>query len=291
MNRKRYITVSLLFLLCAFFTSVFYGTADESDSSVLKTTNQLHLGNIAVAHYNSTDGVTLITNDGIYSENTSSSGELTLDFTETTDSDFLRSDENGIYLTGTYDNSAVVFYVRQTESGTNRLQIAVSCIDEKMYFASIGTPDSPEINTTLSLGIYDGTDYCRKIILTDCTETEKQYITIDYTLCPYDESKDAYQIVLCAEDGMACFTGIELTGLELVNISGEKGNISYRDGVLADSHDASANADYLSIREQMSSVTTLNENTGASSLIKNFLLNLYEFILRMTTVLRDMFVI
>lgn len=289
MNRKKYITATVLLLLCIFFTSVFYGTADENNGSLLEIRNQLRLGNMAVVHYNSTNGITFITDDGTYKEKTQGNEDMHLEFSRRFDPKLLRNDENGIYLTGTYDNSALVFYVRKTDSEFSRLQIAVNCIDEKMYFAAIGSADSPDINSTISLGINTGTGFVWKNMLTGHTESDEQYLTIDYTLCPYDESKDAYQIILKADEGMACFTKIELTGLELVNISGDRKNISYENGILSDLHDASLNADYLSIKNQMESEVCFSENSEVSSLIKNFLQMLYEFVLKITDILRSMF--
>lgn len=290
MKRKLHIITTVILLLCTVFNSVLYGSADENNGSLLEIRNQLRLGNIAVVHYNTSDGITFMTDDGTYKENTPANGEMSLDFTKRIDSKLVRNDENGIYLTGTYDNSALVFYVKETESEFSRLQIAVSCIDEKMYFASVGSQDKPDINTTIRLGMHDGVDYRWKDILTDCTVSGEQYLTIDYTMCPYDKSKDAYQIVLRADDGMACFTKVELTGLELVNISGDRKDISYKNGTLAKEHDASVNADYLSIKEQMDSQKLFSVNTG-SSLIRNLLQRLYEFIIEITAILRSIFTV
>jgi len=290
MKRKLHIITTVILLLCTVFNSVLYGSADENNGSLLEIRNQLRLGNIAVVHYNTTNGITFMTDDGTYKENTPVNGEMSLDFTKRIDSKLVRNDENGIYLTGTYDNSALVFYVRETESEFSRLQIAVSCIDEKMYFASVGSQDEPDINTTLRLGMYDGADYRWKDMLTDCTVGGEQYLTIDYTMCPYDESKNAYQIVLRADEGMACFTKVELTGLELVNISGDRKDISYKNGTIANEHDASVNADYLSIKEQMASQKLFSADT-ASSLIRNFLQRLYGFVLEITAILRSIFTV
>ncbi len=289
MNRKIYMTVNVLLIVFAMLTSVFYGSADENNGSLLEIRNQLRLGNMAVVHYNTTNGITFITDDGAYKENTPENGELSLTFAKRIDPKMLRNDENGIYLTGTYDNSALVFYVRETESEFSRLQVAVNCIDEKMYFASIGSPDTPEINTTVRLGMSDGTHYKWKDILSECTEAGNQYLTIDYPFCPYDESKDAYQVVLRVDDGMACFSEIELTGLELVNISGDRNDISYENGVLADGYDASLNADYLGIKNQMASEKLLPDTAETSSFIKKFLQRLYDFIVEITAILRSIF--
>ena len=290
MKRKLHIMTTVILLLCTVFNSVLYGSADENNGSLLEIRNQLRLGNIAVVHYNTSDGITFMTDDGTYKENTPVNGEMSLDFTKRIDSKLVRNDENGIYLTGTYDNSALIFYVRETESEFSRLQIAVSCIDEKMYFASVGSQDEPDINTTLRLGMYDGVDYRWKDMLSDCTVGGEQYLTVDYTMCPYDESKNAYQIVLRADDGMACFTKVELTGLELVNISGDRKDISYKNGTIANEHDASVNADYLCIREQMASQKLFSAGTG-SSLIRNFLQRLYGFVLEITAILRSIFTV
>lgn len=290
MKKKLHATAIVFLLLLAILTSAIYGTADENNGSLLEIRNQLRLGNIAVVHYNTTNGITFMTDDGTYKENSPVNGEMSLEFTKKIDDKLVRNDENGIYLTGTYDNSALVFYVRETESEFSRLQIAVSCIDEKMYFASVGSQDEPDINTTLRLGMHDGVDYRWKEMLSDCTVGGEQYLTIDYTMCPYDESKNAYQIVLRADDGMACFTKVELTGLELVNISGDRKDISYKNGTIAKEHDASVNADYLSIKEQMDSQKLFSADT-ASSLIRNFLQRLYGFVLEITAILRSIFMV
>ena len=290
MKRKLHIITTVILLLCTVFNSVLYGSADENNGSLLEIRNQLRLGNIAVVHYNTSDGITFMTDDGTYKENTPVNGEMSLDFTKRIDSKLVRNDENGIYLTGTYDNSALVFYGRETESEFSRLQIAVSCIDEKMYFASVGSQDEPDINTTLRLGMHDGVDYRWKDMLTDCTVSGEQYLTVDYTMFPYDESKNAYQIVLRADEGMACFTKVELTGLELVNISGDRKDISYKNGTIANEYDASVNADYLSIKEQMTSQKLFSAGTG-SSLIRNFLQRLYWFVLEITAILRSIFTV
>lgn len=291
MNRKKYTAFTVLILVFALLTSVFYCAADENNGSLLEIRNQLRLGNMAVVHYNTTNGITFITDDGAYSENTPTNGEMSLTFAKRIDPKMLRNDENGIYLTGTYDNSALVFYVRQTESEFSRLQIAVNCIDEKMYFASISSSESPQINTTIRIGTHDGTVYRWMDMLTDCTEADEQYLTVDYRLCPYDESKDAYQVVLRVDDGMACFSEIELTGLELVNISGDGRDISYENGALAQGHNPSLNADYLSIKNQMDSDRIMPDTAETSSIIKKFLQRLYNFILEITAILRSIFTV
>lgn len=274
------------FMAALFF---LYGFAVENNASVFEIRKQAEKGHIAVVTYDSTSGITLSTSNGTYTEkNTDNEMKLSYSANEGIDS-YLRKGNDGIYLTGTYDNTAIAFYVRETESEFSRLQVEIKGIDEKMYFASIGSTQSPDVNTTIRVGIQDGYGLQWLDMLSECTSATEQYCTVDYTRCPYDSEKNAYQVIIRVDEGMACFTKIELTGLDLVDISGDKTDISYQNGVLADAHDAEMNADYMSVKNQMMSDAVYPADN--SSIIRNFLFRLYNFILRITTLLKSIFTV
>lgn len=290
-QKLRAIIISLLVLSVTAAAFAPYGSGTENNASVFETRKQAEKGNIAVVSYNSTYGLTLAAGDGTYTEKKNGS-EMSLIYSENDGIDsYLRKGSNGICLTGTYDNTALVFYVRETESEFSRLQIELKGVDEKMYFASIGSAQSPDVSATVRVGIRDGDSLQWLDMLSDCTSATEQYCTVDYTRCPYDSEKNAYQVVIRVDDGMACFTRIELTGLELVDISGDKTDIFYKNGVLSDTHDTGTNADYMSVKNQMESDIVYQDNHNDSSLIRNFLFRLYNFVLEITTLLRSFFTV
>lgn len=248
--KKKY-TFSLIIAIAAVISAVILSSAaiislsDNAKTESVSVRSGIEDGLIAVADYNSTDGLKISTHKKCWSQTAAESG-LKFIFSEYGSADdYLRHSENGrVYISGTYDNSALVFYVKETENTEHKLSVRIQNIDESMFFAGIGS----DSNAKVRLGCYSDSGFYRINLATSDSDS---LIEIDYKNCFYDEKKGAYQIVLFVDDGMAAFDSIELTGLEISEIKGEKSDISYIDGVLMSPVEEEIFVNFISINNQM----------------------------------------
>lgn len=286
LKRNIAVIMAMLIVFISAASVLIHGTESENNASVFEIRNQIYSSKIAVAHYNNTNGLKLFTGDGFYQENRSGSHNIVMQYTKNGNiNDFIRNDSDGVYMTGTYENTALVFYVRETHSEFTRLQIELTSKDEKSYFASM-QPDDAQV--TISLGVQD-TNSPKWVVIAEDFINEADYLTIDYTKCPYDAQKNAYRVVLRTDDGMACFSKIELTGLELVDISGAKQDITYQDGIPSAPFNSESDADYIAVSAQMESEMFMTDSDDSHNLIKSFLLDFISFIARITDILVSLY--
>lgn len=192
-------------------------------------------GNVAVIEYNTTDGITLSTATSTWTEQYNESEidyQLKFNEVKSIDDYMLQGPNNEVYHTGTYTNSALVMYVRETASENQTLQIGVRGLDESMFFAGIASDASPDVNALIRVGVYEDGSYKWDKPLATITSSTEQYYVIDYKNCYYDSEKGAYQVVIRVDDGMVSYSGIKLAGLEIVDIGGEKTDYFYSSGIL-----------------------------------------------------------
>ena len=137
---------------------------------------------------------------------------------------------NEVYMNGTYETAALVFYVEETEGAeVHNLQIAVHGVDVGLFFGT----NSTGIEAAIRYGIQSGDTYAWMPLVTTVSATE-QYYTIDYTKCPYVEGR-GYQVAIQVDEGMASYTSLKYNGLTLGTMNSNEGevtNLYYDNGVL-----------------------------------------------------------
>lgn len=260
-------------------------TALTTTQTTASFTQQFKMGNIAVADFNTTDGISLYSKSNVRNEQQTPDGSI---FTyEGASSGYPRvNNKEGIFISGTYDNSTVVFYLTETDAEGKSLAVKTKGVDEADYFAGI---ESDRIESAVSIAVFneEKDELCWRTVITN---TSSDIITtdIDYTDCPFDEEKNAYMIALRVDTGMTVFDSIQLSGLTIATITDCRKTLFYKDGILmqgdpastytqADS-DANFNLDMIKYvtectKDEQSVLNPMNR-------IEVFLKNLYEFLLR-----------
>ena len=162
---------------------------------------------------------------------------------------------NEVYINGSVENAALVFYVQETTPGTEgNLQIAVHGVDAGLFVGS----DSVGMNADIRYGILYGSDYKWEPLTTVTSGTE-QYYTINYRNCPYVDGK-GYQVAIHVDNGMASFTSLKYNGLTFSEVIGEVTNLRYEDGILVKAEtgeqvDAASYVDFQTVAYQMTEAT------------------------------------
>lgn len=219
-NRKwiLYIAVTVVSVCIAGLTAGAVISAKSDSCSFRKQTEN---GNIAVVHYSPADGLILYSSDGGRSEYFAEEGPV---YTWAPAEDDALRGSDALYLTGTFDNSAVAFYVREAEAEARSLKINVKAVDEAEFFAGISTQRNAV--SSISLAVSDGEElYWRK--LSEIGKTSET-VEIYYEDCPYDETLGAYVIVLRADEGMTRFDKLSLEGLTLAELEACRYTLHYR---------------------------------------------------------------
>ncbi len=256
-------------------------------------TQQIKMGNLAVADFNTTDGISLYSQNNVRHEKQTPDGTV---FTyEGTSSGYPRvSNKDGIFISGTYDNSTIVFYVKETTDAVKSISVKTKNINEASYFAGI---ESDKItSSSVSMAIYDGDELCwRKIISSNSSDV----ITteLDYTVCPFDNEKNAYLVALRVDDGMTCFESLQFSGLEIVEMNDCKKTLFYENGVLMQGDPGSdysqADSTVHFNLDMIKNVTAceINENEASNpvSTLTIFLKNLYDFLVRVVNIILSIF--
>ena len=202
--------------------------ADEKDAQFIELRKQIVEGKVAVGSYTEDSGLKI--NTALHTWTEDHDGKLTSNEVETVEDYLLRGPNNEVYVTGTYDNAALIFYVEETEAETHSLQIALRNVDEIAFFSGVETEGQPQDKVTVRYGIKEGTGYNWKTLVTDMENSTEQYFTIDYTKCPYIEGK-GYQVVVMVDNGMASFSSLKYSGLEFYTIDANIGNIGFINGI------------------------------------------------------------
>lgn len=260
-------------------------TALTSTQTTASFTQQFKMGNIAVADFNTTDGISLYSKSSVRNEQQTPDGSI---FTyEGTSSGYPRvNNKEGIFISGTYDNSTIVFYLTETDAGSKSLSVKTRSVDEADYFADI---NSDRIESAVSIAVFneEKDELCWRPVITN-TSSEIITTDIDYEDCSFDEDKNAYMIALRVDTGMTVFDSIQLSGLSIATITDCRKTLFYKDGILmqgdpastytqADS-DANFNLDMIKYvtectKDEQSVLNPMNR-------IEVFLKNLCEFLLR-----------
>lgn len=295
-NKKAgYILPTVITLIVLLSSAVISSTAKTDTQTTVSFTQQFKMGNAAVADYNSTDGISLYSKSVVRHETATPDGRV---FTYSgTDSGYPRvTNKDGIFISGTYDNSTIVFYITETADAIQSLSLKTKNINEASYFAGITSERITSSSVSMAVFNSDEETLCwRKIINTSSDDT---IITdIDYSDCPFDEEKNAYMIALRVDGGMTCFEGIQIAGLEIVQLNDCRKPLFYKDGVLMQGTPDGANekADSASqfnldmIKTVTSCTTTENSIINSDSPIIVFLNNLYNFLVRLINNVLSMF--
>ena len=204
----------------------------ESGASFLELRDKIVNGYIGAAEY---DGVkvTVSTSTTSWTENHTGStvDEITFEGNEVASvNDYLiMGPNNEVYMDGTFTNSAIVLYVKETGS-IHDLQIAVRALD---YGEFIGAGKTFE-NITLQYGVKVGDTYGWLPLATSRSSTE-QYFTVPYTECPMTDD-GCYQVALRVAPtndytpAFASFSTLKMNGLELMNFedNGELATIAFQ---------------------------------------------------------------
>lgn len=163
---------------------------------------------------------------------------------------------NEVYMNGSVDDAALVFYVEETGDGAHNLQIAVHGVDGGAFIAG----ESTGIEAAISYGTKTDGKYGWTKLSTVESATE-QYYTIDYTKCPYVEGK-GYQVAIKVDEesnnvpAMVAYTSLKINGLEIISVGGEATTLYYDNGILTDANTGLAVASeeypvFYSLRAQM----------------------------------------
>ena len=203
---------------------------NEQNAEFIELRDEIVQGIIAVAEYSDTD-FKVATATSTWTENLAGESEEGLEFNEVDSvADYLMEGPNNeVYMTGTYNDSALVFYVKEVEGASaHSLQLALRGIDETLFMSGIDNG----VNATVSYGVMTDTGYAWQKISPVITFSTEQYFKIDYTKCFFDEAKGAYQVVVRVDDGMVSYSSLKLTGLELLSVNGDSTDLRYINGIL-----------------------------------------------------------
>lgn len=188
-------------------------------------------GYAALASYDG-DALTVGTGTNTWVENRNGEvqdGDIDMGFTQVNKVDdyLVKGPNNEVYMHGSLNNSAIVFYVKE-EAGAkvHNLQIAVHAMDEGLFLGAGSTGMSSQIY--YGIKTEDGFGWEPLVTATSATE---QYYTIDYTKCPLD-ANGYYQVAVKANTGMASFTSIKYNGLLINSMVGTPASMRYVNGVL-----------------------------------------------------------
>lgn len=201
----------------------------EKNAQFVEIRDEIVAGKVAVVNW---DDTTMQVGSGVSTWTENLKGEQGIEFNEVESvDDYMRKGPNNeVYMTGTYDQAALVFYVTKTDAATQSLQIAVRGIDEALFLSGI----DGEVNAKVRYGVKnaDGTMGWKYLHNEAITSSTEQYYSINLNSVPVVDGK--YQIVLNVEDGMVSYSSLKLVGLELANVGGDAGvtNVQYVDNVL-----------------------------------------------------------
>ena len=293
-NHKSRHILLIITVVVALITLIIPATAQSSTQTSASFTQQFKMGNVAVTDFNSTDGISLYSKSSVRHEQQTPDGVI---FTyEGAVSGYPRvTNKDGIFISGTYDNSAIVFYLTETDDATKSLSVKTKGVDEADYFAGI---ISDKIESAVSIAVInkENDELCWRTVIKN-TSSEIITTDIDYTDCPFDEEKNAYMIALRVDTGMTVFDSIQFSGLEIATISDCRKTLFYKDGILmqgdpASSYtqaDAAANFNLDTIRYVTECTKDEQSVLNPMTRIEVFLINLHDFIIRIINNLLSIF--
>lgn len=231
----------------------------EKDAEFFELRDEIAAGKVALLE-SSDEFIQVSTETVTWTENLNN--EFESNTVNSVDDYLLAGPNNEVYMSGEEISSALVFYVKETDAQAHNLQIAFRAIDPGIFH----TGNKLDIPATAKVGYEADGKYAWQTIVEDYTSGTEQYFTIDYKNCFYDEEKDAYQIVIAVDAGMVCFSNLKMTGLELLDISGEAdmGTLYYENGFLKDittgeTVNAACYVNFASLEEQLKSTKDASE--------------------------------
>lgn len=211
---------------------------NESGAQILQIHDQVIAGNIAVGEVNSTS-VSFGSGTSSYVENRNNN-LITGNNSTSIDVYALVGPNNELYLNGLSLTQAIAFYVKPVDSvplAERTLQIGVRGIDADAIegYTSAKLIDDPNNDTVLLQSNFSTTGSAAWTKIAGINSGTEQYYHVDPTLCAYDASKEAYLVVLTAQNGMVSLTGLKVKGYELLQAYDSSSIVYNPDGSLTDS--------------------------------------------------------
>ena len=212
----------------------------EHDATVEELRDQIATGNVGVAVMGNTGlnvsaGTTTWT-EALHDNDFDPSSKETYNSikVESTADYLIQGPNNEVYMEGSATNSALIFYVQETDSKIHELQIAVRALDYGRYYGA----GSTGLNAQLQYGVLSDGEFAWKNLVQVVSGTE-QYYSIPYDECPMD-TQGRYQIMVRAvnpnkqSSAMVSYTNLKLNGLAIVKMEGvgEGSIIYYENGIL-----------------------------------------------------------
>ena len=212
----------------------------EHDATVEELRDQIATGNVGVAVMGNTGlnvsaGTTTWT-EALHDNDFDPSTKETYNSikVESTADYLIQGPNNEVYMEGSATNSALIFYVQETDSKIHELQIAVRALDYGRYYGA----GSTGLNAQLQYGVLSDGEFAWKNLVQVVSGTE-QYYSIPYDECPMD-TQGRYQIMVRAvnpnkqSSAMVSYTNLKLNGLAIVKMEGvgEGSIIYYENGIL-----------------------------------------------------------
>lgn len=290
--RKKHILIFILSVAAALCVALSAGALLSEDTSTVSIYKQFRNGNIAVADFSVSNGMTVYSGNGVRSEFYTDYG--TVYQYNTAQTDYPRSNsKDGLCISGTYDNSTVIFYVKEADTEVHALQVVTKAIDEAYFFAGI---KSEKTASSVSMAVYDGETIKWRTVI-DAASDDEITTELYYGDCPFDEKQNAYMIALRVDSGMTCFNSLKLTGLEVIELNDCKNDIYYDNGTLMQGTPDGANTtaaetahfNYILLSEITSSEMREDEIEIDFSAITKLMQRISEFIIKVTEFLSKFF--
>ncbi len=283
------LTVAAVLLTAVMLSAGALLSEDTHNYSLYK---QAEKGNAAVADFNLSNGMTVYSGNGIRSEFYTDYGTV-YQYSDADEEIFRGNADDGLFISGTYDNSTVVFYVKETDSEVHAAKIITQAVDEAEFFAGIKSDNTA---SSVSMAVCDGETVKWRPVISQTT-SDTVSTELYYGDCPFDVQMNAYMVALRVDSGMTCFDSLELTGLELIQLKDSKKDLYYDNGVLMEGlpdgghskADALLHFNYELLREITACERTEEEIIIDFSAIAKLLQNIYAFIIKVTQFLSAFF--
>ena len=131
---------------------------------------------------------------------------------------------NEVYIDGTSNTYAVLFYVAEDVAGQGTLHVGVHDLYDDMFY---GMDSGENLSSSLRYYLADGMWSSQIPIGKSGTE---QYSVIDYRSCPtvVQDGKTYYQVAIQVAEGMVSFTNVKTVGLSFADLTPETNFVRYK---------------------------------------------------------------
>ena len=209
---------------------LFY-TTEENNAEIVELRSLIVEGTALVSELKK-DGITVSGGTSTFTENRNNlntEGAKYEGNTVTSVNDYLTlGPNNEVYLDGISKKQAVVLYVRPTGKLEDAyLQVGVHAVDDKLRNGVTGPMTPGEFNQSY---LENGTKKWMPVS-TGIKSATEQYYRIDLSSLSQRED-GAYEVVLCAAEGMLSLTSIKYSGLTIESCGGKAATYAYQGGVL-----------------------------------------------------------